>query len=66
MGAWAPWSNSPGEDIAVVTALGAQIASFALRAFIDHLGLHSPLGQHHDGVSQGLTAEAVAALATGG
>lgn len=66
MRAGASWAYSPGEDIAFVAALDAQIAGFALRAFVDHLRLQSALGQHHHGVSRGVVAEAIAALAAGG
>jgi hypothetical protein len=66
MRAGASWAYAPGEDIAFVTALDAQIAGFALRAFVDHLRLQSALGQHHHGVSRGVVAEAIAALAAGG
>ena len=65
MRAGASWAYSPGEDIAFVTALDTQIAGFALRTFVDHLRLQRSLGQHHHGVSRGMVAEAIAALAAG-
>ena len=66
MRAGASGADSPGEDIAFVTALDAQIAGPALRTFVDHLCLQGSLGQRDHGVSRRVVAEAIAALAAGG
>jgi len=50
----------------IFPALGAHIAGFALRAFVDYLRRQTAHGQHHHGVSRGVGAEPIAALAAGG
>src|SRR5216110_358740 len=61
-------SSRPGaaaEDVAQLTALDADIAGVALRAFVDHGGLGERDGKHDEGIDRGLAAEAVATLAAG-